>query len=170
MKMKLAPFMLTLVFLVFLMTILVAAKDDGSDATTLTLGLKAVIRLLALNESTEWLLSPSHEGVETKTGYFVIQSNKEWQMQVKDENPLTTGHMREWNGTSYGERWFSDPLRIRAEREVILPQGGVIQSGNKTDYIEIPIIFEQEVSWMDEPLVPGEMYRIVVTFSANQQV
>lgn len=170
MKMKIAPFMIALVLLAFLMTTPVAAKDDGPNDTVLTLGLNAVITLLSLNESTEWLLSPAHEGVETKTGYFVIQSNKEWQLQVKDGSPFTKGHMREWNGTSYGEHMLFNPVGISAEREVLLPYGGVIQIGSRTDYLDIPIIFKQEVTWMDEPLKNGEMYRIVVTFSANQLI
>jgi hypothetical protein len=167
-----ALLVLALGLLAFLTTTSAIKYNNESNTSTISVGVDNLLQLLYQNRSVEWLLSPTHEGPEVKTGYLVIKADREWQIQVIDKNPLTSGHMREWDGTNYGNRILSSPVRISAEREVTLPDGGIIQTGNKTDYFKIPVNFKQEVGWLDEPLFGGtnDIYRIIVTFSFNQQV
>lgn len=99
-------------------------------------------------------------------GIVNVKSNKDgWMILVKDVDTTTSGHMTEWTGSSYGTLKLAEPLKVRAAREVALPEGGLIQTGNKTPKTgqDINVVLDQDVGYDDEPLSQGHVYRIVIT-------
>ncbi len=115
-----------------------------------------------------WQLMPNVTNELTVA--FKVYANKDgWQVSVKDNNPATSGHMTEWTGSGYGSLKLAKPMRVRAAKEVTLPEGGVIQTGSKTTGHgqNINVTFIQEGTFADEPLPGGRVYRIVVTFMGS---
>lgn len=102
--------------------------------------------------------------MQTSEGMLFLKSNIDWQVGASDRNPATNEHMTEWNGSEYGEKKLIHPLVVAADREVVLPDGGILQTGSKTAGLRIPFVLKQNVSWLDEPFVEGHTYKIDVTF------
>jgi hypothetical protein len=125
-----------------------------------------VIKLVVINESNKWVLNPSVPGIETQEGSLLIRANIPWMIGVRDYDPITMGHMTEWNGKDYGTHRLTNPMSVSAESEVVLPNGGLIQSGDRTGGQMISFYFTQEVAWEDEPILGDSTYRIVATFYA----
>lgn len=117
---------------------------------------------------SEWQLNPDQ--VNEITGVLNVKANKDgWLVAVKDSNSITSGHMTEWNGLSYSSLKLTKPMMVKAASEVTLPDGGVIQTGNKikNPSQDIDVTFLQEVTDEDDSLPAGHVYNIVVTFLAS---
>jgi len=59
----------------------------------------------------------------------------------------------------------SAALKVAADTEVTLPDGGIIATG--TGDRSVPVTFKQTVLWSDASSPAGHSYRIVVTFMAT---
>jgi hypothetical protein len=118
---------------------------------------------------SEWQLRPDETNQITAT--FKIWANKDgWQLTAKDSDTTTSGHMTEWTGAGYSSLKLANPMRVKAASEVSLPDGGVIQTGDKSNNIQgqnIEITFLQNVTFADEILPEGHVYRIVITFTGS---
>jgi hypothetical protein len=115
-----------------------------------------------------WQLNPDQ--INEITGVLNVKANKDgWLVAVKDSNSITYGHMTDWDGLSYSTLKLANPMMVKAAREVTLPDGGVIQTGNKTKNPsqDIDVTFLQEVTDEDDSLPAGHAYNIVVTFLAS---
>jgi hypothetical protein len=143
----------TLCCLVLLLLILAfqgCAEDQPSGRIAVT----------APQNLSVWIVTP--ENTENYAqGVIRIVSDSPWQIMAYDTNQQTAGHMTEWIGTAYGSKRMISPLHVIAEHKVVLPEGGLIQSGPATKGENIAVTFLQQVSWLDDPL---ETYRIQVTF------
>ena len=115
-----------------------------------------------------WQLKPDE--ANEQTGVLNVKANKDgWQVTVNDDNPATSGHMTEWTGSGYGTLELTNPMRVKAAYEVALPEGGLIQTGDKTkgQGQDINVAFIQEGTFADEPLSEGHVYRMVITFTGS---
>ena len=119
------------------------------------------------NESS-WQLTQGETGEPTSVLHIEATTGT-WQIEASDTNPITSGHMTEWTGSSYGSQKLINATRIRAASEVSLPEGGVIQTGSKTkgQGEDVNVTFLQEGSFADAPVTPDHEYRIVITFVAS---
>jgi len=106
-------------------------------------------------------------------GIVNVKSNKDgWMILVKDVDTTTAGHMTDWTGSSYGALKLAKPLKVRASKEVALPEGGLIQTGSKTPKTgqDINVVLDQDVCYDDEPLSQGHVYRIVITIIGTYSI
>ena len=119
------------------------------------------------SDIAKWQLMPDE--TNELTAVFNVKANKDgWQIAVNDNNnnPATSGHMVEWTGSNYGSIKLSKPTKVRAAYEVTLPEGGIIQTGSKTTGHgqNINVVFQQDVTFADDSLIEGHVYRIVLAF------
>ena len=113
-----------------------------------------------------WEFQPSVPGVYTKKGFVKVAANTGWKVTLKTDE-LNDGHMTEWTGTNYATRKLKAPLSISADREVTLPEGGIIQTGTTVGEHDIEVTLSQVVSEDDLPLEPGHVYRIALSFEGS---
>ncbi len=158
--------MLCLVILSMPMLNALAASSDN-DTTEISGNVIGAIEITAPADISGWELDPSITQPNTQTGTLHVKANKGWQVTASDEDMNTNGHMTEWDGSNYGERKLSNPMKVSAEVEVTLPTGGVIQKGEETGSggMDITVTFKQTVTWDDDAYV--KTYRIVVTFTGS---
>lgn len=114
-----------------------------------------------------WELKPSGPGVYTKKGVIRVSANSRWKISVKNAGDINDGHMIEWAGTTFSSRKTQATLRVSADREVALPDGGPIQTGTIADDQEVPVTLTQMVSQNDLPLEDGHVYRIALSFEGS---
>lgn len=152
--------------IILICTSLCCGQSQIAGITIIEVKVLPVIKLVVINDSNKWVLNPSEPGMETQEGSLLIRANIPWMVGVRDYDPLTMGHMTEWDGKVYGTRRLTNPLSVSAQSEVVLPDGGLIQSGDKTGGQQISFYFTQEVAWEDEPMLGDATYRIVATFYA----
>jgi hypothetical protein len=155
-----------IISIILICTALCGGQNQIAGITIIEVKVLPVIKLVVINDSNKWVLNPSEPGLETQEGSLLIRANIPWMVGVRDYDPITMGHMTEWNGKVYGTRKLSNPLSVSAESEVVLPDGGLIQSGERTSGQQISFYFTQEVAWEDEPILEDATYRIVATFYA----
>ena len=108
-------------------------------------------------------------GDNTISGVLNIKSNAAYQVEVSDEDPLTYGHMTEWNGVAYGSAKLTNPMIVSSSQyDVPLPSPGLLLTGTTVgqyldDGQDFDIDFYQIVYFSDQVTV----YRIVVSFTAG---
>jgi hypothetical protein len=155
---------LLLMTVMLMCTSLCAQSQVAYDIIVVEVKILPVVKLVVIDEGDKWVLNPSIVGTESKQGMLLIRANVPWVLGVKDYDPLTVGHMTEWNGLEYGTLRLKEPVHVKAESEVVLPEGGLIQHGEKTGGQDIPFHFTQKISWEDKPISENRTYRIVATF------
>jgi hypothetical protein len=114
-----------------------------------------------------WELKPSAPGIYTKKAVLKVAANTGWKVIVKDADEVTAGHMAEWTGTTYASLKLKAPLSVSADREVTLPEGGIIQTGTTVGEHNIEVTLSQEVAQEDLPLEDGHVYRIALSFEGS---
>ncbi len=118
---------------------------------------------LTPKEILDWLILP---GANYQNISLHVKALGDWQISVIDANLITSGYMAEWTGEAYTTKRLENPLKVKADNEVTLSEGGMIQSGTGAE--DVLVTIEQTGSWDDEPLEDGGMYRIVLTFTASR--
>ena len=117
-----------------------------------------------LGETSSWELDAVHSPT-VKQGTILVKGEGSWHLSVASD---TGGYMVESDDSGYlpSGRRLHIPLSIIAEggNRVDLSQGGVLFQG--FGQTNIPIIFEQPVSWSDAPLPSGRAYRTSIRFLA----
>ncbi len=114
-----------------------------------------------------WEFRPTEPGIYTKKGLLKVTANTGWKIAVKNTDESNDGHMMEWTGTRYANRKLQAPLKVSADREVTLPEGGDIQMGTTTGKHEIEVTLTQVVSQDDLPFEDGHNCRIALRFEAS---
>lgn len=128
----------------------------------------AQITITPPQDISGWQINPVD--INNMIGTLNVRANKNgWQVTAMDSDSITSGHMTDWTRSAYGSLKMSNPMKVKAANEVILPKGGVIQTGNKTSGHgqDINVIFIQQGSLMDAPLPVGHFYHIIVTFTGS---
>jgi len=115
-------------------------------------------------DTSSWELEAMNSPT-VKQGTILVKGEGSWQLSVTSD---TGGYMVESDDSGYlpSSRRLHIPLSIIAEggNRVDLSQGGVLFQG--FGQTNIPIIFEQPVSWSDAPLPSGRAYRTSIRFLA----
>ena len=114
-----------------------------------------------------WEFRPTEPGIYTKKGLLKVTANTGWKIAVKNTDESNDGHMMEWTGTRYANRKLQAPLKVSADREVTLPEGGDIQTGTTTGKHDIEVTLTQVVSQDDLPFEDGHNCRIALRFEAS---
>lgn len=127
----------------------------------------ATITVTAPNDITAWsLTTPTGPQPATQEGVLVVTTNGSWQATCHDAGATTTGHMTDWDGSSYNAgNKLANALKVAADTEVTLPDGGIIATG--TGDRSVLVTFKQTVVWSDAPSPAEHSYRIVVTFTVT---
>ena len=86
---------------------------------------------------------------------------------MKKTDDVNDGHMREWTGVNYASKKLHAPLKVSADREVTLPEGGTIQTGTTAGEHEIEATLDRVVTQDDLPLKDRLVYRIELKFEGS---
>lgn len=125
-------------------------------------GLKAVSITFEGN-TTNWQLDPMKSPVINQ-GTLVIKCDGPWKVSVSSD---TGGYMAEHDNQSQyvhqGKKLIT-PMNITAQggNIVNLSKGGVLIEGSGDK--KIPIVFEQVVTWKDQPLPQNHRYKALISF------
>jgi hypothetical protein len=146
---------------------LLLESDGGAD-----------IFIEAPDSITDWVLVPSSEPNIREMGLKVIAST-DWQMTVSSDRP--DGRMAEYDLASSeyipDGKVLESPIYVSSSGmedpqkhlDMSLLNGGMICQGRATseDGQQVSLALGQRVSWTDEPLEEGQVYRIELTFTIS---
>jgi len=136
----------------------------SAPATTIRAFILPSVGVSAPADIRIWEFQPSEPGIYTKKGLLKVTANTGWKIAVNNTDQVKDGHMTEWTGMSYGGKKLQSPLKVSADREVTLPEGGTIQTGTTVGEHDIEVTLTQVVSQDDLPLEDGHVYRIALSF------
>jgi hypothetical protein len=122
---------------------------------------------------------PLVPGVDnTAQGTLTVNADAAWSVSVLDASADTLGKMTNYTSGQYNTSVkLGAFMGVRATGDnstgstVTLPAGGMIAQnitgGTGGSVVDVPIIFNQTVSWTDKVSAPDCVYRIVVTFTGE---
>ena len=158
-----------MIFLYVAFSTLISGGGAGSSATvTITAIVPPIVNVNPTEYSIDLNIDPSAKGKSTTmTRTVMVKANTEWNLAVKDLNPVTQGDLTEWTGTGWGEKKLSKPLMVvSANKALKIDKGEAssVQTGGMTGEQgqEVVLTFVQELSPKDKPLPEGRTYRIVL--------
>lgn len=136
----------------------------------------ATITITAPTDISNFPLIPGQDN--TAQGTLKVNADAPWSVSVSDEDVTTGGKMTNYTGGQYNTTvTLGAFMGVKATGDnssgstVTLPTGGVIArnttGGTGGSDVEVPIIFNQTVSWTDKVSAPDCVYRIVVTFTGS---
>ena len=146
---------------------------DGSTlegSVKVTVFLAPFVHVSAPNDISIWEFGPLAPGTYTKKGVINIKANTNWKVAVKNAEDVNEGHMTDWTGTGYASKKLQAPIKVSADREVTLPEGGTIQTGTIVGEHDIEVTLTQVVSQDDLPLEDGHVYRIALSFEGSPMI
>jgi hypothetical protein len=150
------------------------AFDSFFRNVQVTATLLPVLKIIVPEDMLIWELQPSGIGTYTKKGILKVRANMPWKIRVHDADDVTAGHMTEWIGTCYGIKHLKNPIKISANNDVDLPDGGCIQEGENTAEQEVPVTFTQVISKDDLDSEDGlwnkgenHIFRIALQFEVD---
>jgi hypothetical protein len=144
-----------------------SGSGSSSAVTVISATVLPYVEVSAPDNICIWELQPSEPGIYTKKGVIKVTANTEWKVRVKPTDEANNGRMTEWMGTSYASKELQAPLKISADREVTLQEGGIIQTGKTVGEHDIEVKLIQVVSKEDLPLENGHVYRIALSFEGS---
>jgi hypothetical protein len=113
-------------------------------------------------------------GVNERTGIMNVKSNTDWQVEAQDADPITFGHMTEWDGSSYYGTQLINPMEVGSDNgSVFLENRGIIKTGSVSgqagnDGEDFEVTFNQEVELQDPAYLDnGNIYHMVINFIAG---
>lgn len=144
---------------------------------TLTLGGSTGPELtLEVPESIgDWVLVPSE--VNERQILLTVAARTGWILAIS--SPTRDGRMAQFDPgmAEYPDHdgSLSRPMTISSPGspdhpdswEVVLPESGAINQGGATSGQQVVVTLQQSVSWEDEPLPEGQVYRIDLTFTLS---
>ena len=151
-------------------TFAVASDDCFTEVSG---NIQALIEITCPNDIEDMNLNV---GDNESCGTLNVKSNVLYQCNAYDLNPITEGHMTQWDGSAYGSHQLISPMHVACVAEatdVDLEVGGKVADGVPIDHEVNPegddfeVCFQQVVQWGDAPLSGGDVYHIVVTFTAS---
>ena len=178
---------------VYTVSVKTSEDTEGSDTvnianpvpgtTEITANPALSITIDAPEAVTAWSLTlPSSTQEKSGAAGLEITSNTYWNVAVKDaldtsKAGATAGKMAEWTGSAYvsGGKVLTNALKIKGANQGYVTLSGTDQNlyttdqaaGNYTGTNGITITFTQDLSLDDKILTGGNVYRIVVTFTAS---
>jgi hypothetical protein len=160
--------------LIIIMLLSINAIPNGSSGlasssavTTIRATVLPYIEVSAPDDICIWELQPSEPGIYTKKGVIKVTANTAWKVMAISTDEANNGYMIEWTETSYANKKLQSPLKVSADREVTLPEGGIIQTGTTLGEQDIEVTLTQAVSQEDLPLENGHVYRIALSFEGS---
>ena len=163
-----------LFIVVFLSISAIPNESSGSSSSAASTTIRAtVLPYVSVSAPADiciWEFKPSEPGIYTKKGFVNVAANTDWKVTVKNADEVNDGHMTEWTGTGYASKKLQAPLKVSADREVTLPEGGTIQTGTTVGEHDIEVTLTQVVSQDDLPLEDGHVYRIALSFEGSPAV
>lgn len=144
-----------------------SGSSSSSAITAITATVLPYVDVSAPADICIWEFLPTEPGIYTKKGLLKVTANTGWKIAVKNTDESNDGHMMEWTGTRYANRKLQAPLKVSADREVTLPEGGDIQTGTTTGKHDIEVTLTQVVSQDDLPFEDGHNCRIALRFEAS---
>jgi len=134
------------------------------------------ITITAPDDISSFPLIPGQDN--TAEGTLKVNADAPWSVSVSDADGTTGGKM-----TNYTSGQYNTTVKLGAfmgvkatgtnstGSTVTLPTGGMIArnttSGTGGSDVDVPIIFNQTVSWTDKVSAPSSVYRIVITFTGS---
>lgn len=149
-----------------------AVDAKSSSTVTIHAQIKPSVAVSAPDDALSWSIRPKSPGIYTKTEKLNIKSNAEWKLTVRENDSHSKGFMIEWTKDGYGAKKLSKPMKIIADKEIVLPSDQPILSGNQTDNngIDIQLTFMQEVTADDLPLKDGAVYRTAIAYVGSPKL
>lgn len=164
----------SIIFVIVLVGLIAVLESGGSDTPTavtkITAAVPPCVDVSVPADICIWELKPSDTGIYTKKGVLKVMANTDWKVTVKNTDEVNDGHMTEWTGSGYASKKLRAPLKVSADREVTLPEGGTIRTGTTAGENEIEVTLTQVVSKDDPPLEDGHFYRIALSFEGSSAV
>ena len=163
----------------------VAESDEGDNCLTNTFSsvtdaddiiitgdIDGIIEITAPADISGWNLQV---GDNCQSGTVHVRSNGKYAVLVSDDDATTGGHMTQWNGVAYLAKSLVNPMRIgnNCSAPSIGDLAGPVTLVDDQACTDVAgrdhaVSFHQLIDWADDTLPAGQVYRIVVTFTALQ--
>lgn len=136
------------------------------------------LTFVVVGDVSDWTLNPTQSPC-TQAGSIRLTAESPWQIAVSSD---TGGYLAEYDASTgqyvSGGKRLAIPMSISVASssntpsykgyKVDLSEGGILVEGQShLDNMEIPFIYEQDVSWQDAILPAGHVYRTRANFIAS---